>query len=493
LTCPSFIGIFNHAWILSGIRAGDYLLTSEFSAENVARFARFVLRKRLRKPVSRLNGAKSMKGFIILFIACVLMPGTASAQGWERQNSPTGNYLASVVFVDTCHGWAVGDSGTIIHTTDGGGTWVIQNTGTTLFLLAVDFVDVSNGWAAGYDNSGGWRGVVVHTTDGGGSWTTQSMDTTRFLAGVDFVDANTGWAVGSTFSSYSVIMHTSDGGGSWTPQDGGTYPSVYDAEFVDGNNGWVVGGRIRFPGIPPLQLMLRTTDAGSTWTEQIYTADGPLLAVCFVDQDHGWAVGSDYGGGYFSIIIQTTDGGETWIPRNPGSSAELSGVDFVDENHGWAVGSMSPEGATILRTTDGGAAWTTQTVHSSVTSLKDIRFFDANHGWAVGGGGTILRYNPNLSAPDEYSDLQPSSFSLSTFPNPFNPSTTIAYDLPKAGHISLRVFDLLGREVAVLKDGFVEAGTHRVTFDGSGLASGIYFARLDAEGSSQTKKLVLMR
>jgi hypothetical protein len=79
------------------------------------------------------------------------------------------------------------------------------------------------------------------------------------------------------------------------------------------------------------------------------------------------------------------------------------------------------------------------------------------------------------------------------YPNPFNPTTTIAYDLPRAGHISLRVFDLLGREVAVLKDGLVQAGSHRGRFDGTNLASGIYFARLDAGVFTQTKKLVLLK
>lgn len=79
------------------------------------------------------------------------------------------------------------------------------------------------------------------------------------------------------------------------------------------------------------------------------------------------------------------------------------------------------------------------------------------------------------------------------YPNPFNATTTISYDLPQAGHVSLRLFELLGREVAVLKDGFVEAGSHRVTFDGSNLASGIYFARLDAGKFSQTMKLMLLK
>jgi hypothetical protein len=88
----------------------------------------------------------------------------------------------------------------------------------------------------------------------------------------------------------------------------------------------------------------------------------------------------------------------------------------------------------------------------------------------------------------------PAAFSLhQNYPNPFNPSTTIAFDLQKAGRISLRVFDLLGREVAVLKDGFVESGMHCVLFNGGNLSSGIYFARLDAGSFSQTKKLMLLK
>jgi parallel beta-helix repeat protein len=79
------------------------------------------------------------------------------------------------------------------------------------------------------------------------------------------------------------------------------------------------------------------------------------------------------------------------------------------------------------------------------------------------------------------------------FPNPFNPLTTIAFDLSKAAHISLRVFDVLGREVAVLKNGIMEAGSHHVIFDGSNFATGIYFVRLEAGAFSQTKKLMLLK
>ena len=98
------------------------------------------------------------------------------------------------------------------------------------------------------------------------------------------------------------------------------------------------------------------------------------------------------------------------------------------------------------------------------------------------------------SSVSENRDALPSRFAIaSIWPNPFNPTTEIRYDLPHAGHVSLRVFDLLGREVAVLNDGITDAGTHRVMFDGSGLASGVDFARLDAGPFTQTKKLMLLK
>lgn len=79
------------------------------------------------------------------------------------------------------------------------------------------------------------------------------------------------------------------------------------------------------------------------------------------------------------------------------------------------------------------------------------------------------------------------------YPNPFNVRATISYDLPNSGHVSLRVFDMLGRTALVLKEGYVEAGNHRVTIDGTNLGSGIYFARLDAGKYTQTVKLVLLK
>lgn len=87
----------------------------------------------------------------------------------------------------------------------------------------------------------------------------------------------------------------------------------------------------------------------------------------------------------------------------------------------------------------------------------------------------------------------PSTFSLSAFPNPFNPVTEIHFDLPKAEHVSVRIFDLLGREVVLLHEELTAAGSHSVIFDGSTFVSGIYFVRLQSPSFSATRKIVLLR
>lgn len=79
------------------------------------------------------------------------------------------------------------------------------------------------------------------------------------------------------------------------------------------------------------------------------------------------------------------------------------------------------------------------------------------------------------------------------FPNPFNPETSISFSLPVASNVSLRVFNLVGQEVATLVSGQTAAGTHTVNFDGSNLTSGMYIYRLEAGEFSATRKMVLMK
>jgi len=77
-------------------------------------------------------------------------------------------------------------------------------------------------------------------------------------------------------------------------------------------------------------------------------------------------------------------------------------------------------------------------------------------------------------------------------PNPFNPRTVLSYQLPVAGSVSLRVYDMAGRLVGTLVDGWRSAGTHELTFDASDLPSGMYFARLEAGEYVAVQKLILL-
>jgi hypothetical protein len=84
-------------------------------------------------------------------------------------------------------------------------------------------------------------------------------------------------------------------------------------------------------------------------------------------------------------------------------------------------------------------------------------------------------------------------FLSQNYPNPFNPSTTISYQLPAAGKVTLKVFDILGREITTLVNEDKTAGNYKVNFNGSRLGSGIYFYQLRSGSFIQTKKLVLLK
>jgi hypothetical protein len=91
-------------------------------------------------------------------------------------------------------------------------------------------------------------------------------------------------------------------------------------------------------------------------------------------------------------------------------------------------------------------------------------------------------------------EIAPSVFSLSqNYPNPFNPSTTISYQLPVNSFLTLKVYDVLGNEVATLVNEEKQVGEYEIEFSGSSLTSGIYFYQLKAGRFIETKKMVLMK
>jgi hypothetical protein len=114
---------------------------------------------------------------------------------------------------------------------------------------------------------------------------------------------------------------------------------------------------------------------------------------------------------------------------------------------------------------------------------------------ASSGHGSPGKINTVVTSTDQRTDTPvPSAYGLSqNYPNPFNPTTTIHYQLPRDHYIIIKVYDLLGREVAVLVNGEIAAGVHEVTFDGTGLGSGVYLCRMTAGNFIETKKLMMVR
>jgi hypothetical protein len=104
-----------------------------------------------------------------------------------------------------------------------------------------------------------------------------------------------------------------------------------------------------------------------------------------------------------------------------------------------------------------------------------------------------LTSNP-ITGVDQSAGVLPAELSLSqNYPNPFNPTTEINYSLKTAGKVRLSVFNILGVEVMTLVNGQQEAGSHIVQFAGAGLASGVYFYKLESAGMMLTKKMLLLK
>ena len=214
----------------------------------------------------------------------------------------------------------------------------------------------------------------------------------------------------------------------------------------------------------------------------------PLYSVCFTDANTGTAVGSS------GTILRTTNGGVMWISQTSGTTNWLRGVSFTDANTGTAIG----DGGAIVRTTNGGATWTLQTSGTTRT-LYGVSFTDANTGAAVGEGGTILRTSNggttfvepigSRGVPNQYVLQQ-------NYPNPFNPTTNISFNLPADAFVSVKVYNMLGQEVATLADReeFTE-GENEIEFNAQNLSSGVYFYRIVVNDGQfqQVKKMMLLK
>ena len=107
---------------------------------------------------------------------------------------------------------------------------------------------------------------------------------------------------------------------------------------------------------------------------------------------------------------------------------------------------------------------------------------------------SILKFDDSPNFTSKEVSNNPTSFALhNAYPNPFNSSTAISYQLLAVSNVNLTIYDITGREVAKLVDGMKSAGEHQVVFDAGDLTSGVYFVRLDAGDFKQTRKILLVK
>src|SRR5262245_59419901 len=135
-------------------------------------------------------------------VSSLLIPATAGFTAELR------DHLYGVHAMSPTEAWAVGNFGTIAHTTDAGKSWNQAESGTRVPLYGIDFSDAKHGWVVGKS------GLVLRTDDGGATWTIQKtpLSIEKHLFKVKAVDARTAWAVGD----WGTIIQTSDGGATWT-------------------------------------------------------------------------------------------------------------------------------------------------------------------------------------------------------------------------------------------------------------------------------------
>lgn len=408
---------------------------------------------------------------------------------------PTNSGLYDVAVLDTSTIIVVGGNGTLLRTTDGGNNWTQQINSAKTFT-AVHFIDKNIGWVVGED------GVIRKTTNSGRKWLRQTLNA-RILQDVFFVNLQVGWVVGVN----GVIAKTIDGGESWENQLSGTTGYFESVFFFDADTGWAVG---RYPA------NMKTIDGGKTWLP-MQTQDWDFLSVFFVNAEKGWAVG------FGQSIAVSMNGGNNWALQTPMPSrlGSSRGIFFIDEKQGWIVGNdpTNRESGRVIATVDSGQTWRAQFVIPN-TALWGIDFIDRENGWVVGekgvmlkttdGGQTWRQVTGQLVGVEEQHESLPVEFNLrQNYPNPFRiegvsgQATTLTYTLSCPAYVSMAVYDVLGRAVAVLVEETKPAGVFQASWNGRDhrqqpAATGIYFCRMEITESNtrqqifQQKKMLVL-
>ncbi len=333
----------------------------------------------------------------------------------------------------------------------------------------------------------------------------------------------------STNRDYVTIKYTSNGQEQWTA----VYSTPGDDEpgdlVIDNSGNVYVTGKSNIASTGEDYLTVKYNFSGEEQWAARYTGlntsqsdRGKALAVD--DDGNVYVTGGSYGGvaGGFSdyaTVKYNSDGVEQWVTRyshsNPGIDEAVSIA--IDEEGNVYVGGFSQsetlnDYAVIKYNANGEEQWVAR--YNGSANLNDmiaaIVVDEQNNVYVTGtsrGTGTVedyvtIKYSQKTSSAQTISSEIPDIFTLSqNYPNPFNPTTKISWQSPVGGWQTIKVYDLLGREIATLVDEYKPAGSYAIEFDASKFSSGIYYYQLGVfdpstgSGKSfvQTKKMMLIK
>ncbi len=412
-----------------------------------------------------------MKIIILIFAIFIFFANVSRSQtGWYQQNSNCNTSLGAVAFLNADSGFCVGGFGKILKTTNGGSNWDSVDTPYNNHLLSVVILNSNEVLACGFSRT------VLKSTNFGASWyrITNIYDGYS-LNHMEFINESVGYIA----SQSGVILKSTNSGDSWFSLDS-PYPFAKEfngLSFLDINTGHVVGyGTIL--GSP----IVKTTDGGLSWIRFLNPLQTPLYSVKMFNHDIGLI------GGANGLLRRTSNGGINWN-YTPVPASYCSEISFPTSEIAYAVG------GNIIKSTDGGINWTVQQISTNV-NLEGVCFINEFTGYAVGANGTILKTTSGgIVDIEPISNIVPDKYILyQNYPNPFNPKTVINYELRITSIAKLKVFDVLGNEVAELVNEKQNAGSYSVEFNGSGFASGVYYYSIYLNGSLfETKRMVLFK
>jgi photosystem II stability/assembly factor-like uncharacterized protein len=395
---------------------------------------------------------------------------------WTEQTSGLTTALYSVSAVDDNVAWASGASGKVLRTTNKGASWtsVGGNIPTTAALYNIFGWDANTALTITSPSAGG-SVTIYKTSNGGTNWTSVYTLTAAGAFGdaVWMTSASNAFYYGDPVSGNWHLLKSTDGGNTWS-----TWATVAtgaagwnNGMFINGNNVYLGGNS---------SYMMYSSNLGVNWSQQT-TPTANSYTMWFNDANNG--ISGDAG------LFKTTNGGTNWATLPSTLAANLSGVCGA-ANSWWVTG----QNTNVLYSSNGGTNWATQYTATTGNFYHLTKSRAGATIWGVRSNGGISRYGQPIIGITPGGITIPNNYELSqNYPNPFNPVTKINFAIPKAGLVTLKVYDVVGREITTLVNEFKNAGTYIVDFDASKLASGVYFYKIEINGFKDLKKMMVIK